>query len=87
MPEASDKGSQQERNDASGIGLEQFAKKMPKDGCKEDADSSDKSSQHGKDAVRLFAMRMPEASDNGSQPYRNALGCFEMAGEGDTPHT
>ena len=38
MPEASDNGSQQERNDASGIGLEQFAKKMPKDGCKEDAD-------------------------------------------------
>ena len=25
---------------------------MPKDGCKEDADSSDKSSQHGKNAVR-----------------------------------
>ena len=29
-------------------------------------------------------MRMPAASDNGSQPYRNALGCFEMAGESDT---
>ena len=29
---------------------------------------------------------MPWALDNGSQPYRNALGCFEMAGEGDT-HT
>ena len=52
MPEASDNGSQQERNDASGIGLEQFAKKMPKDGCKEDADSSDKSSQQRKNAVR-----------------------------------
>ena len=23
---------------------------------------------------------MPEASDNGSQPYRNAVRCFEMAG-------
>ena len=23
---------------------------------------------------------MPEASDKGSQPYRNAFGCFEMAG-------
>jgi len=23
---------------------------------------------------------MPEASDNGSQPYRNAFRCFEMAG-------
>ena len=45
-----DRGSQPK--DASGIGLEQFAKKMPKDGCKEDADSSDKSSQQGKDAVR-----------------------------------
>ena len=29
---------------------------------------------------------MPEALDNGSQPYRNTLGCFEMAGKGDT-HT
>ena len=28
---------------------------------------------------------MPEALDNGSQPYRNALGCFEMAGKSDTP--
>ena len=45
-----DRGSQPK--DARGIGLEQFAKKMPKDGCKEDADSSDKSSQHGKNAVR-----------------------------------
>jgi len=25
---------------------------------------------------------MPEVSDKGSQPYRNALGCFEMAGVG-----
>ena len=23
---------------------------------------------------------MPEASDKGSQPYRNAFRCFEMAG-------
>jgi hypothetical protein len=30
-----DRGSQPK--DARGIGLEQFAKKMPKDGCKEDA--------------------------------------------------
>ena len=45
-----DRGSRPK--DASGIGLEQFAKKMPKDGCKEDADSSDKSSQQGKNAVR-----------------------------------
>ena len=44
-----DRGSQPK--DASGIGLEPFAKKMPKDGCKEDADSSDKSSQQRKDAV------------------------------------
>ena len=29
--------------------------------------------------------RMPEASDKGSQPYRNALGCFEMAGMGLPP--
>ena len=25
----------------------------------------------------LFAKKMPEASDNGSQPYRNAVRCFE----------
>ena len=29
---------------------------------------------------------MPEASDNGSQPYRNAVRCFEMAGK-DESHT
>jgi len=33
----------------------------------------------------LQGKEMPEALDNGSQPYRNALGCFEMAGMGDTP--
>ena len=32
-----------------------------------------------------FAKRMPEASDNGSQPYRNAVRCFEMAGMGLPP--
>ena len=32
------------------------------------------------DAVRPFAKRMPAASDKGSQPYRNAFRCFEMAG-------
>ena len=31
--------------------------------------------------------KMPKASDKGSQPYRNALGCFEMAGESDTTNT
>ena len=31
-------------------------------------------------------MMMPEASDNGSQPYRNAVRCFEMAGK-DEPYT
>ena len=30
---------------------------------------------------RSFAKKMPEASDNGSQPYRNAFRCFEMAGK------
>ena len=40
----------------------------------------------GKDTVRPFAKRMPEASDNGSQPYRNAVRCFEMAGKA-IPHT
>ena len=30
----------------------------------------------------LFTKKMPEASDNGSQPYRNAVRCFEMAGMG-----
>ena len=29
---------------------------------------------------------MPEASDKGSQPYRNAVRCFEMAGKA-IPHT
>ena len=33
----------------------------------------------------LFAKKMPEASDNGSQPYRNAVRCFEMAGMGLSP--
>ena len=33
----------------------------------------------------LFAKKMPEASDNGSQPYRNAVRCFEMAGKGLSP--
>ena len=37
------------------------------------------------DAIGPFAKRMPEASDKGSQPYRNALGCFEMAGIGLLP--
>ena len=34
----------------------------------------------------LFAKKMPEASDNGSQPYRNAVRCFEMAGMGLSPN-
>ncbi len=29
--------------------------------------------------------KMPAALDNGSQPYRNAFRCFEMAGESDAP--
>ena len=33
-----------------------------------------------------FAKKMPEASDNGSQPYRNAVRCFEMAGMGLSPN-
>ena len=32
------------------------------------------------DVVGLLTMMMPEASDKGSQPYRNAFRCFEMAG-------
>ena len=43
--------------------------------------------QQQKDIVErnIFGMSdckkmMPEASDNGSQPYRNAFRCFEMAG-------
>ena len=36
--------------------------------------------------VMRINKEMPEALDNGSQPYRNALGCFEMAGESDTTH-
>ena len=38
---------------------------------KEDADE-DADKQIGQ-----FAKKMPEASDNGSQPYRNAVRCFE----------
>jgi len=34
------------------------------------------------DAVGPFAMRMPEASNNGSQPYSRAYGYGEMAGTG-----
>ena len=37
------------------------------------------------DAIGQFAKRMPEASDKGSQPYRNAVRCFEMAGMGLLP--
>ena len=40
----------------------------------------------GEDAVRSFAKRMPEASDKGSQPYRNAVRCFEMAGKEMPPN-
>jgi len=32
------------------------------------------------DAVGPFAMRMPEASNKGSQPYSRAYGYGEMAG-------
>ena len=42
--------------------------------------ASDRGGLQGKDTVRQFAMMMPAASDNGSQPYRNAVRCFEMAG-------
>ena len=38
------------------------------------------------DVVGPFAMRMPEASNKGSQPYRKAFRFFEMAGK-DEPHT
>jgi len=37
------------------------------------------------DTVRPLTMMMPEASDKGSQPYRNAFRCFEMAGMGLHP--
>ena len=53
-------------------------RRMPKE--------SDKGAICKEDVVGPFAMRMPEASDKGSQPYRNAFGCFEMAGK-DEPHT
>ena len=43
---------------------------------KEDADKQ----------IGQFAKKMPEASDNGSQPYSRAYGYGEMAGESDT-HT
>ena len=56
--------------------------------CKEDADK-----QMGAVAMKmpicrlgLFAKKMPAASDNGSQPYRNAVRCFEMAGMGLSPN-
>ena len=38
------------------------------------------------DAVGQFTMKMPEASDNGSQPYSRAFRYREMAGK-DEPHT
>ena len=41
--------------------------------------ASDKDSQQER---MPFAKRMPEASDNGSQPYRKAFRFFEMAGMG-----
>ena len=37
--------------------------------------------------LRLFAKKMPEASDKGSQPYSRAYGYGEMAGESDTTNT
>ena len=38
------------------------------------------------DAAGQLTMRMPAASDKGSQPYRKAFRFFEMAGKNDT-HT
>ena len=38
------------------------------------------------DAVGQLIIMMPEASDNGSQPYRNAFRCFEMAGARIAPN-
>ena len=38
-------------------------------------------------SIKIYVrVKMPKASDNSSQPYRNADRCFEMAGKNNT-HT